>query len=112
MKITEYTVRRRYATAAIVFTLLVLGTYGLINLPVDLLPDITYPLIKVHIWQRGATAEDIDKNIADPIERQMATVEGIDYLYSSSIEGMYTLEAAEHFCPWNSNPPRVMAVAT
>lgn len=93
MKITEYTVRRRYATAAIVFTMLVLGTYGLINLPVDLLPDITYPLIKIHIWWRGATPEDIDKNIADPIERQMATVEGIDYLYSSSIEGMYTLEA-------------------
>ena len=93
MKITEYTVRRRYATAAIVFTLLVLGTYGLVNLPVDLLPDVTYPLIKVHIWWRGATPDDIDKNIADQIERQMATVEGIDYLYSSSIEGMYTLEA-------------------
>lgn len=93
MRITEYTVRRRYATAAIVFTLLVLGGYGLVNLPVDLLPDVTYPLIKVHIWWRGATPEDIDKNIADPIERQMATVEGIDFLYSSSIEGMYTLEA-------------------
>jgi len=93
MKITEYTVRRRYATAAIVFTLLILGTYGLVNLPVDLLPNITYPMIKVHIWWRGATPEDVDKNIADPIERQMATVEGIDFLYSSSIEGMYTLEA-------------------
>jgi len=93
MKITEYTVRRRYATAAIVFTMLVLGTYGLINMPIDLLPDVTYPLIKVHIWWRGATPEDIDKNIADPIEHQMATVDGIDYLNSSSIEGMYTLEA-------------------
>ena len=93
MKITEYTVRRRYATAAIVFTLLILGTYGLVNLPVDLLPNVTYPMIKVHIWWRGATPEDVDKNIADPIERQMATVEGIDFLYSSSIEGMYTLEA-------------------
>jgi len=97
MKITEYTVRRRYATAAIVFTLLVLGGYGLVNLPVDLLPDITYPMIKVHIWWRGATPEDVDKSIADPIERQMATVEGIDFLYSSSIEGMYTLEANFRF---------------
>jgi CzcA family heavy metal efflux pump len=93
MKLTAYTERRRYATAAIIFTLLVLGIYSFIRLPVDLLPDVTYPLIKVHIWWRGATPEDIDKNIADPIERQMATVEGIDYLYSSSIEGMYTLEA-------------------
>ena len=93
MKLTELTVRRRLATAAIVFTALLLGLYGMVQLPVDLLPDITYPLIKVHIWWRGATPEDVDKNIADPIERQMATVDGIDYLYSSSIEGMYTLEA-------------------
>ena len=93
MKLTAYTVGRRSATAAIVVVLLVLGVRGLVQLPVDLLPDVTYPLIKVHIWWRGATPEDIDKNIADPIERQMATVEGIDYLYSSSIEGMYTLEA-------------------
>lgn len=55
------------------------------------MPDITYPMVKVHIWWRGATPEDIDKNIADPIERQMATVDDLDYLESSSIEGMYTL---------------------
>ena len=27
-------------------------------------------------------------------------------------EGMYAREAAEHFCPWNSNAPRESAVAT
>jgi len=93
MKLTQYTVHHRWATSAIVLTLLVLGIYGLVQLPVDLLPDITYSLIRIHIWWRGATPEDMNKNIADPIERQMATVNGIDYLYSSSIEGMYTLEA-------------------
>ena len=93
MRLTQWTVNRRLATGAIVFTLLVLGIYGMVRLPVDLLPTITYPMIKVHIWWRGATPGDIDRNIADPIERQMATVDGIDYLSSSSIEGMYTLEA-------------------
>ncbi len=38
-------------------------------------------------------AEEIDKIIADPFERQMATVDDLDYLESSSIEGMYTLQA-------------------
>ena len=76
MKLTQYTVHHRLATGAIVFTLLVLGIYGLIQLPVDLLPNITYSLIKIHIWWRGATPEDINKSIADPIERQMATVNG------------------------------------
>ena len=91
MKLTHYTIHRRLATSAIVVALTVLGLYGLWRLPVDFLPNITYPMIKVHIWWRGATPEEIDKSIADPIERQMATVDDLDYLESSSIEGMYTL---------------------
>jgi hydrophobe/amphiphile efflux-1 (HAE1) family protein len=74
-----------------VLAFLVLGFYGFFLMPVDFLPSIKYPMIKLHIWWRGATPEDIDKNLADPIERQMATVDGIDYLDSSAIEGMYTL---------------------
>src|SRR3990172_2332699 len=92
MKLTTYAVHRRLATSAIMLALVVLGLYGLWQLPVDFLPDVTYPMIKVHIWWRGATPEEIDRGVADPIERQMATVDGLDYLESSSIEGMYTLQ--------------------
>lgn len=91
MKLTEYSVKNRVGITAISIALIVLGIYGLLNLAVDFLPGITYPMIKVHIWWRGATPEEIDKNIADPIEQQMATVDDLDYLESSSIEGMYTL---------------------
>jgi len=93
MKITRYAVHRNLATSAMVVALVVLGLYALWQLPVDFLPNMTYPLIKVHIWWRGATPEEIEKNIADPVERQMATVDDLDYLESSSIEGMYTLQA-------------------
>jgi multidrug efflux pump subunit AcrB len=93
MKLTQYCVHHRLAASAIVIALVVLGLYGFLSLPVDFLPSITYPMIKVHIWWRGATPDEIDKNIADPIERQMATVDDLDYLESSSIEGMYTLQA-------------------
>jgi hydrophobe/amphiphile efflux-1 (HAE1) family protein len=92
MKLTHYAVHRRLATSAILVGLLVLGLYGLWRLPVDFLPEITYPLIKVHIWWRGATPEEIDRSIADPVERQLATVDNLDYLESSSIEGMYALQ--------------------
>lgn len=92
MKLTSYAVNRRLATTAIVAALVVLGLYGLWQIPVDFLPGITYPMIKVNVWWRGATPEEIDKSIADQIERQMATVDDLDYLDSSSIEGMYTLQ--------------------
>ncbi|TVM13868.1 AcrB/AcrD/AcrF family protein [Oceanidesulfovibrio indonesiensis] len=91
MKITHYAVHRRLATSAIVIALMVLGFYGLWQLPVDYLPNITYPLVKVQIKWQGATPEDIDTEIADPVERLMATVDRLDYLESSSIEGQYNL---------------------
>jgi len=93
MKITALAVKRRIATAAIVITLIILGAYGLWQLPTNFLPDMTYPMIKVYIYARGATPEELDVNVADPIERQMASVDGLDYLESSSIEGMYSLTA-------------------
>ncbi len=90
MKITESAVRRRIATSAIVMALVVLGVYGLWQLPVNFVPNITYPLIRLYISWPGATPEEIDKDLADPIERQLAAVDGLDYLESSSIEGLYT----------------------
>lgn len=91
MKITQYAVHRRLATSAIVVALVVLGLYGLWRLPVDYLPNITYPLVKVQIKWAGATPEELDTDIADPLERLMSTVDRLDYLESSSIEGMYNL---------------------
>jgi HAE1 family hydrophobic/amphiphilic exporter-1 len=91
MKVTTYAVRRRVAAAVITVALVVLGIYSFMLLPVNFLPDVTYPMIRVHIYWRGATPEEIGTNIADPVERQMATVDNLDYLESSSIEGMYTL---------------------
>lgn len=91
MKITEIAVNRRLAAGALLAAAQILGIYGLVQLPVDFLPDITYPMIKMNVWWRGATPDEIDKSIADPIERQIATVDGMDYLESRSIEGMYEL---------------------
>lgn len=91
MKITEYTVKRRLATSAIALALVVLGMYGLWRLPVDYLPEVAYPLVKVQIKWLGATPDEVDKDIADPIERIVSTVDNLDYLDSSCREGVYSL---------------------
>ncbi len=95
MRITSHSVGRRLATSAIMLALVVLGLYGLWRLPVDFLPDVTYPMVKVHIKWLGATPDEIDKDIADPVERLMATVDNLDYLESTSRTGLYSLNV--HF---------------
>jgi CzcA family heavy metal efflux pump len=91
MRITEVVLSRPVALTVLAAAVLMLGVFGLLTLPVDYLPDITYPMVKIHIYWRGATPEEIDTNIADPLERVMATVDRLDYLESTTTEGMYTL---------------------
>ncbi|MGM0596466.1 MAG: efflux RND transporter permease subunit [Myxococcota bacterium] len=103
MKIlTNLAVKRKIAAAAIICALSVLGAISYFQMPVDFLPSIVYPLIKIHIWWPGATPKDIEENIADPVEQEMATVEGMDYLESSSIEGSYTLQVSFKY-GWDVN---------
>lgn len=91
MKLTDTAIRRPVATLVLMATALLLGFFGFSRMPTDFLPEITYPMIKVYVYWRGATPEEINDNIADPIERVMSTVDDLDYLESSSIEGLYTL---------------------
>lgn len=91
MKITELSLKRPVAVTVLAIAVFAVGLFSLKTLDVDYLPEIIYPMIKVHIWWRGATPDEIETNIADPIERVLSTVDNLDYLQSSSIEGMYTL---------------------
>lgn len=91
MNLTERSLKQPVALTVLVLAALALGIFSLNQLDVDYLPDITYPMVKIHIWWRGATPAEIEVNIAEPLERIMATVDNLDYLESSTLEGMYTL---------------------
>jgi len=91
MKITTLSLKRPVAVTVLVVATFFTGMFSLTQLDVNYLPDISYPMVKIHAWWRGATADDVETNIADPLEEIIATVDGLDYIESSSIEGMYNL---------------------
>ncbi len=91
MKFTATAIKRPVATLSLMLLATVLGVIGYLRLPVDFLPEVTYPMVRVHIYWPGATPEEIADNIAEPVEQVLATVDNLDYLESSSIEGQYTL---------------------
>jgi hydrophobic/amphiphilic exporter-1 (mainly G- bacteria), HAE1 family len=97
MNITSKVLRRPLALVVLVIAIAVVGWFSFLQLEVDYLPKVTYPMVRMHIYWRGATPEEIEKNIAEPIEVAMATVDKLDYLESSSIEGMYTLLVNFHY---------------
>ena len=91
MTLSEASVKRPVAVSVLMLAAVVLGIFGFTGLPVNLLPDIVYPSVRVNITWRGASPEEIEDNIAEVVEPRAATVDDLDYLESSCTEGSYGL---------------------
>lgn len=91
MNIILQAIKRPAGTIMLMIVLMVAGVAGFLNLPTNMLPDITYPQVKVYVYWPGATPEQIENEVAAVIERKMATVDNLDYIESTSEEGVYTL---------------------
>jgi len=91
MKLSTTAIKRPATTIILMIALIVVGILGYTQLSTNLLPDITYPFIKVYINWKGAAPEEIEDNIATVVERKMSTVDNLDYLDSQCTEGLYSL---------------------
>ncbi len=91
MKLTIQSIKRPAGTIMLMIVLMVVGLAGFFRLPNNMLPDITYPMVKVYVYWPGATPEQMENEVAAVIERKMATVDNLDYIESTSEEGVYTL---------------------
>ncbi|MDR2841861.1 MAG: efflux RND transporter permease subunit, partial [Spirochaetaceae bacterium] len=85
----------RPVTYLIVTILLVgLGVFALMNLSVDLMPDVDYPYLMVRTSYTGAGPEEIERTITQTLEAGLSSVSGLKKLSSTSSQGssMITME--------------------
>lgn len=66
---------------------LVFGWVGYQRLPVELMPDISYPTITVRTTYDGAAPQEIEAQISRPVEESLATLDGLVSLESRSRAG-------------------------
>lgn len=66
---------------------ILVGVISLLRLPVDLMPDITYPALTVSTPYENASPEDIEKMVTRPIEQAMSAVPGVQEITSRSNQG-------------------------
>jgi HAE1 family hydrophobic/amphiphilic exporter-1 len=67
--------------------IVMLGAISLLRLPVDLLPDITYPTITVRVSYGGVGPQEIEQLIVRPLEQSLAAVPGVEQINSTASEG-------------------------
>ncbi|MDZ4860686.1 MAG: efflux RND transporter permease subunit [Candidatus Hydrogenedentes bacterium] len=80
---------RRPVTVAMVFiTLCVFGWKSYQELPINLMPDISYPTLTVRTEYEGAAPEDVEKLVTRPIEEQLSIVSGLVEISSTSSAGL------------------------
>jgi HAE1 family hydrophobic/amphiphilic exporter-1 len=63
------------------------GAISLTRLPIDLMPDITYPTLSVFADYGNASPEEIEQLVTRPIEEAMTAVPGVEEVSSISSEG-------------------------
>ncbi len=87
MNLSRFAVHRPVFTVMVILIVLILGGISLIRLPVDLMPDITYPTLTVRTTYEDASPEEIEELVTRPIEEAMSAVPGVENVYSISSEG-------------------------
>ena len=68
-------------------TVVLLGTISLTRLPVDLLPDVSFPSITVRVGYDGVGPLEIEELIVRPIEQAVAAVPGVEQINATASEG-------------------------
>jgi len=91
MKISRAAVHRPIFTVMVVLIVVLLGIISLLRLPIDLMPDISYPTVSVSCIYENAGPEEIEELITRPIEEAMSAVPGVEEVTSVSVEGQSTI---------------------
>lgn len=91
MKLPEFSVRRKVTASMIAMILVVVGLIAFSRLGLDFFPDLEYPTVSVITTYRGASSEDIEKTITEPLEQVVSSVSGVKKVTSQSSEGVSVL---------------------
>ena len=72
-------------TPLLMIGFLALGIYGTLLTPREEEPQIDVPMANIFIGYPGASAAEVEARVAQPIEKVLSNIEGVEYVYSTSM---------------------------
>ena len=91
MKVTDLFVKRPVLAIVVNLVILIAGLYAIRSLSVRQYPRSDIAVIQVSTVYVGASADLVRGFITTPIERVLASADGIDYMESTSAQGLSTI---------------------
>jgi len=91
MNLSNLAVGRPITTSMFFLALLIFGSISLLRLPIDILPDITYPAITIITNYEGAGPQEVERLITERIEKRVSTIDNVKEIRSTSAEDTSTV---------------------
>lgn len=100
MNLTALCLRRPVATCMAVLIVVILGVISFLKIPVDLLPEITFPRVTVSTNYPNVGPLEMETLVTVPVEKAVSSVEGVEDITSTSVEGRSQVRVS---FGWNKN---------
>lgn len=93
MNLASLSIKRPIFITCLIILMLALGYLSFKKLPVDLFPNITFPIVTITTQYPGAGPKEVETLISKVLEEEISTLPGINNLSSTSQEGQSTVIA-------------------
>ncbi|MDH4127912.1 MAG: efflux RND transporter permease subunit [Spirochaetota bacterium] len=100
MKVVDFSIKRPVTTLMITLIVIILGAFSFTRLAVDLMPDISFPVVTIQTDYEGVSPQEIETLVTRPIEEVAATIQNMDRIISNSYEGRSVVRV---FFKWGQN---------
>ncbi len=91
MNLPEFGVKRPITNIMIFFAIIIIALYSVSKIGVDLFPEIESPVISVIATYPGASPQDVETNVIEPLENQLGTTPELDKMTARCMEGIGAL---------------------
>ncbi len=83
--------RHRVAAHVIMLLMIVSGLFAISRMNVQFFPNFALDVVNVSVVWSGASAEDVERGITDPLEQRLRSIENIKEITSTSAQGSSTI---------------------
>lgn len=93
MNFATWSIRNPIPVVVLFALLTIAGVWSFDRLPIQDMPDIDSPTVKLSLTQPGVTPAQLETEVARPVENAIALLEGLQHISTTITEGRVALEA-------------------
>ncbi|MBI3790802.1 MAG: efflux RND transporter permease subunit [Gemmatimonadetes bacterium] len=87
MLISDFAIKRPLITVVSMLGLVVFGLFALFRLKTDEFPDVQPPIVATTVIYPGASPDQVEREILEPIEEAIQGIQGVDFVQGEARDG-------------------------